>query len=46
MIYQDIKASNILLYKKLQPKIAKFGLAFLFPDDKTHISTMHVVGTK
>jgi serine/threonine protein kinase len=35
--------SNILLDKKLQPKIADFGLAILFPNDKSHIYTSHVV---
>jgi serine/threonine protein kinase len=34
-----------LLDKKLQPKIADFGLAILFPNDKSHIYTSHV-GTK
>ena len=45
VVHRDIKASNILLGRNFDPKIGDFGLAKLFPDNVTHLST-RVAGTE
>ncbi|GLJ55024.1 hypothetical protein SUGI_1181190 [Cryptomeria japonica] len=44
IILWDIKASNIFLDEKIQPKISDFGLARLFQFEETRVNTI-IAGT-
>lgn len=45
VIHTDLKPAKVLLDHDMEARISGFGLAKVFPDAHTHITTSDVVGT-